>query len=166
MIDPTPSYRCKVSEGNSLGSLRIGRRRFKVEVTEMSRDSFCVRVPSVIARKVAVGSNYRLFYQEMLWSVLCTQKWIGESNRVDLELKQLEELTPPRIRTTPLGGNARAVAAIGQTDSTLPVALLGAFIIVVLILPAWGGQWGTSQPMCNAVTSTWNALNELVTGNR
>ena len=166
MIDPTPSYRCKVSEGNTRGSLRIGRRRFKVEVIEMSRDSFCVRVPSAIARKVAVGSNFRLFYQEMLWSVQCTQKWIGESDRVDLELKQLEELTPPKMKTTPHSGNAGAVAAIGQTDSTLPVAMLGAFIVVVLILPAWGGQWGTSQAMCSAVSSTWTALNELVTGNR
>lgn len=166
MIDPTSSYRCKVSEGNSRGSLRLGRRRFKVDIMEMSRDSFCVRITSAIAKKIAVGSNCRLYYQEMLWSVLCTHKWIGESGRVDIELKQLEELTPPKMKTTPLSGNARAVAAIGQTDSTLPVALLGAFIIVVLILPAWGGQWGTSQAMCNAVSSTWTALNELVTGNR
>ena len=166
MIDPTPSYSCKVSEGNSLGSLRIGRRRFKVEIKEMSRDSFCVRVPSAIARKVAIGSTCRLFYQEMLWSVLCSKKWIGESDRVDLEFKQLEELTPPKMKTAPNGGNAGAVAAIGQTDSTLPVALLGAFIIVVLILPAWGGQWGTSRLMCNAVSSTWTALSELVSGNR
>lgn len=166
MIDATPSYRCKISVGNTRGSLRLGMRRFQVEVLEMSRDSFFVRVPIAIARKVAVGSKSKLLYQEMLWSVLCTNKWIGQSNQVDLEFKQLEELTPPKMRKAPLSGQARQVAAIGQTDPTLPVAMLGAFIIIVLILPAWGGQWGTSERMCSAVSTTWTALSELVTGRR
>ncbi len=166
MIDATPSYRCKISVGNTRGSLRLGRRRFQVEVLELSRDSFFVRVPIAIARKVSVGSKSKLLYQEMLWSVLCTHKWISQSNQVDLEFKQLEELTPPKMRKAPLSGQAKQVAAIGQTDPTLPVAMLGAFMIVVLILPAWGGQWGTSERICAAVSTTWSALSELVTGRR
>ncbi len=166
MIDATPSYRCKISVGNTRGSLRLGRRRVQVEVLELSRDSFFVRVPIAIARKVSVGSKSKLLYQEMLWSVLCTHKWISQSNQVDLEFKQLEELTPPKMRKAPLSGQAKQVAAIGQTDPTLPVAMLGAFMIVVLILPAWGGQWGTSERICSAVSTTWSALSELVTGRR
>ncbi len=166
MIDATPSYRCKISVGNTRGSLRLGRRRFQVEVLELSRDSFFVRVPIAIARKVSVGSKSKLLYQEMLWSVLCTHKWISQSNQVDLEFKQLEELTPPKMRKALLSGQAKQVAAIGQTDPTLPVAMLGAFMIVVLILPAWGGQWGTSERICSAVSTTWSALSELVTGRR
>ena len=165
-MDATTSYRCKVSEGNTQGLLRLGRQRFKVDVVEMSRDSFCVRVPSCVARNVAVGSKSKLFYQGMLWSVLCTQKWLGESDRVDLELKQLDELTVPKLQKAPFFGKARSVGAIGQTDPTLPVAMLGAFLIAVLILPAWGGQWGTSQALCTAVSATWNALGELVGGSR
>ena len=166
MIDAIPSYRCKVSLGNSRGSLRLGWKRYKVDITELSRDSFSVRVPSSIANKIVVGSKSKLLYEEMLWSVQCTNKWIGESNQVNIEFQQLEELTPLKLRKAPLGGKARQVAAIGQTDPTLPVAMLGAFIIAVLILPAWGGQWGTSERMCSAVSSTWTALNELVTGKR
>ncbi len=166
MMDATSSFRCKVSEGNTRGSLRLGRQRFKVDVMEMSRDSFCVRVPSAIARKVAVGSTSKLLYQGMLWSVLCTQKRIGESDRVDLEFKQLDELTVPNLQRATFFGKARSVGAISQTDPTLPVAMLGAFVIAVLILPAWGGQWGTSQAICTAVSATWNALGELVGGSR
>ena len=166
MMDATSSFRCKVSAGNTRGSLRLGYQRFKVDVVEMSRDSFCVRVPSAIARKVAVGSTSKLLYQGMLWSVLCTQKWIGESDRVDLEFKQLDELTVPKLQRATFFGKARSVGAIGQTDPTLPVAMLGAFLIAVLILPAWGGQWGTSQAICTAVSATWNALGELVGGGR
>lgn len=166
MMDATSSYRCKVIEGNTRGSLRLGRQRFKVDVVEMSRESFCVRVPSGIARKVAVGSKSKLFYQGMLWSVLCTQKWIGESDRVDLELKQLDELTVPKLQKAPFFGKANSVAVIGQTDPTLPVAMLGACIIAILILPAWGGHWGTSQALCTAVSATWTALSELVASGR
>lgn len=166
MIDATPSYRCKVSLGNSRGSLRMGWKRFNVDILELSRDSFSVRVPSSLAKNIVVGSTSKLFYQDMLWSVLCTHKWIGQSNQVDVEFQQLAELTPPKMRKAPLCGNARQVAAIGQTDPTLPVAMLGAFILTVLILPAWGGQWGTSERMCSAVSSTWSALHELVTGKR
>ena len=165
-MDATSSYRCRVSEGNTRGSLRLGRLRFKVEVVEISRESFCVRVPSSNARKIAVGSTSKLLFQGMLWSVQCTQKWIGESDRVDLELKQLDELTVPKLRRAPFFGKAKSVAAIGQTDPALPVAMLGAFIIAVLILPAWGGQWGTSQALCSAVSATWTALSELVAGGR
>ncbi len=141
-------------------------RRFQVEVLELSRDSFFVRVPVTIARKIAVGSKSKLLYQEMLWSVLCTNKWIGQLNQVDLEFKQLKELTTPKLRRASLSGQAKQVAAIGQTDPTLPVAMLGALIITVLILPAWGGQWGTSEYLCSAVSTTWSALSELVTGRR
>lgn len=165
-MDAKPSYRCKVNEGNTRGSLRLGWQRFKVDVVEMSRDSFCVRVPSAIARKVAVGSNSKLLYQGMLWSVLCTQKWMGESDRVNLELKQLDELTVTKLKKAPFFCGVRSVAAIGQTDPTLPIAIFGAFIIAVLILPAWGGHWGTSQALCTAVSAAWNALSELVTGGR
>jgi len=135
MMDATSSYRCKVIEGNTRGSLRLGRQRFKVDVVEMSQESFCVRVPSGI-------------------------------DRVDLELKQLDELTVPKLQKASFFGKANSVAIIGQTDPTLPVALLGAFIIAVLILPAWGGHWGTSQALCTAVSATWTALSELVASGR
>ena len=166
MMDATTSYRCKVSEGNTQGLLRLGRQRFKVDVMEMSRDSFCVRVPSCVARNVAVGSKSKLFYQGMLWSVLCTQKWLGESDRVDLELKQLDELTVPKLQKAPFFGKARSVSTIGQSDPALPVAMIGAFIIAILILPAWGGHWGTSHALCTAVSATWTALCELVVRGR
>jgi hypothetical protein len=164
MIDATPSYRCKVSAGNTHGSLQLGMRRFSVEVLEMSRDSFCVRLPAAIAKKVVVGKKSKLMYQEMLWSVLCTNKWIGDSNHVDLEFKQLDELISPKLNRAPLSGKSAQVAAISQTDPTLPVAMLAAFVLAILIMPAWGGQWGTSEKLCGLVSTTWSALSGLVTG--
>ena len=90
MIDAIPSYRCKISLANSRGYLRLGWKRYRVEITELSRDSFSVRVPSSLAKKIVVGSKSKLLYQEMLWSVRCTHKWIGERNQVDIEFLSLQ----------------------------------------------------------------------------
>lgn len=164
MIETTPSYRCKVQQGNMKATLRLGRRSFKVQVVEMSRDTFSVRVPANVGSKVTVGSKSKLFYQDMLWSVLCTQKWIGESGELDIEFQQLEELTPLTISKTSYWTTSKQVRTIG--DGTLPVTLIGAFILVILIMPAWGGEWGTSDAICNAVNSTCSALGQLITGKR
>ncbi len=166
MIDSVPSYRCRVSSGNNRGSLRIGMRRYGVAVLEMSRDSFTVRVPLSIASKLTIDSTCKLLYQEMLWSVKCCKKSIGGSNQIEIEFQQLEELTKLKLKKARGSGKANPVAAAGQNDPTLPFALIVAFIIAVLISPAWGGQWGTSDWICAAVTSTWTALVELVTGRR
>jgi hypothetical protein len=165
MTDTTASYRCKVSGGNSRALLRLGCHRFNVDVVEMSRDSFCVRVPSKIANQVAVGSKSKLFYQEMLWSVLCTQKWISDSQHVDLEFKQLAELTPLKVPKGPIGATTKGTRAI-QSDNSLAIAFGVALVIAVLIMPAWGGQWGTSDALCTAVQSTWSALGQLITNSR
>ena len=163
MIDSTPSYRCKISDGNTRGTLYLGKRRVQADVLEMSRDSFCVRVPSRIAKKVSVGGKNKLMYQEMLWSVRCTHKWIGESNSVDIELQQLQELTPPKLNRGPASFQTKQFG-LGQSDPALPAAFLGTMILIVLVLPAWGGNWGTSDAICAAISNTWSALKGLAAG--
>jgi len=164
MMDATSSYRCRVTDGNTLASLFLGPRCFKADVLEMSRDSFRVRVPARVAKRVSVGGKNRLLYQEMLWSVRCTNKWMGEGNLVDLDFQQLEELTPPKLNRGPIIVGAKQIATGGQADPTLPAAALGALILAILIMPAWGGQWGTSDLICAAVSNTWSAIKGLVTG--
>ena len=66
MKDTSPSYRCKVRSSNSRASLKLGWKSYPVQVFEMSRDSFSVRVPEVIANRVSIGSKPKLLYQEML----------------------------------------------------------------------------------------------------
>lgn len=161
MTNATPSYRCKVSNANSVAFLRLGWKSYPVQVFEMSRDSFSVRVPEAIARRVAVGSKPKLFYQEMLWRVLCTQKWVGENQDVALEFQQVAELTPLKVVSNPMSGTAGQVQAI-QRDSSLMVAGGVALILMILIMPAWGGQWGTSDAICTAIQTTWDTLGQLV----
>ena len=161
MNDTTPSYRCKVSSGNSVASLHLGWRSYKVTVIEMSRDSFSVRVPSSIGAKIRIGKSLKLFYQEMLWKVLCRQKTTGENNQVELEFQQIAELTPMTISSSRLRGKAGQTSAIPK-DNSLGVMSGVALLLIIMIMPAWGGRWGTSDAICTAVQSTWIALSELV----
>lgn len=157
----SPAYRCIVSSGNSHASLQLGWKSYPVQVFEMSRDSFSVRVPVAIAKRVSIGSKPKLLYQEMLWQVLCTQKWAGENQLVDMEFQQVAELTPPKVVSQPFGAAARQVQAIPR-DSTLTVASCVALILMVLIMPAWGGKWGTSGAICSAVQTVWDTLWQMV----
>lgn len=164
MIDHSPAYRCKVVRPNTKAWLKLGVKRRVVDVIEMSRESFTVRLSKKLAKRISVGGRFRLFYQEMLWSVLCKQKWINNEGHVDIEFQPLEELTQPALPKASLFSSTRTVSASGGIDGTLAMMILATLVLAVLIMPAWGGKWGTSQVICDGVTIVWNALRSLVTG--
>ncbi|AMV30951.1 hypothetical protein VN12_02470 [Pirellula sp. SH-Sr6A] len=164
MIDHSPAYRCKIADTQSGAWLKLGSRKKPVQVVEQSRDMFTVRVSRSLAQKVRVGGEFRFFYQDMLWSVLCKHKWISQNELVDLEFEPLRELTAPKIQKDGWFGRSTPLASTTPLDGTLAVVFLGTILLSILIMPAWGGQWGTSKLICDAVTSVWKALASLVTG--
>jgi hypothetical protein len=165
MIDHSPAYRCKIVESQSGAWLKLGLRRKQVHVVERSRDTFLVRVSQSTANQVRVGAKFRFFYQDMLWSVLCKHKWIGQNNLVDVELEPIQELIKPKIQKGSWFNSAKPFSCTTPLDGTLAALFVGTILLSVLIMPAWGGQWGTSQLICDGVTIVWKALASLVTGN-
>jgi hypothetical protein len=158
----TPStYRCKVAYGNGRATLFVGRRKHPVTVSEMSCNNFIVQLPSSLAKKLTVGKQNKFFYQDMLWRVECTNKWLVSSDMVEVDLLQVAELTPPKIVQQTVGGTAKQTQAI-QGDYTLLFTLAFALTISLLIMPAWGGEWGTSELICSAAQNTMKALGELI----
>jgi hypothetical protein len=130
----------------------------------MSRDAFSISVSKSIANTLSVGGKPKLLYQEMLWQVECVQKWPGENGQMEIELLQLAELTKPKIKGATAGqaGQTRAI----QNDSTLIVSSGVALILMVLIMPAWGGNWGTSNAICNAAQTTFNVVCDMLSFRR
>jgi hypothetical protein len=158
------AYRCKIFRPNSKAWLKLGTKRRFVEVIEQSRDSFTVRSAPNIAAKVKVGTTIRLLYQEMLWSVRCKNKWLNTEGGIDLELEPLEELTPPKVVQGSIFQRSKHVSASNAMDGTIAFLLFGLIFVTILILPAWGGQWGTSQLICDGVNTIWKTLTSMVTG--
>lgn len=164
MIDHSPAYRCKIADSQSCAWLKLGSKKKQVQVVEQSRDTFTVRVSRALAQKVRVGAEFRFFYQDMLWSVLCKHKWIGQNDLVDVELEPIKELITPKLQKSSWFNRSTPLASTTPLDGTLAAVFLGTIILSVLIMPAWGGQWGTSKLICDGVTSVWKALASLVTG--
>jgi hypothetical protein len=150
--------------GNSKAVLFLRSRKYKVQVLEMSRDAFSICVPKSIANSLTVGVKPKLLYQEMLWQVECVQKWPGENGLMEVELLQLAELTQPKLQGAAAiqAGPTRAI----QNDSSLIVAFGVALILMVLIMPAWGGHWGTSDAICNAAQTTFNVVCDMLSFRR
>lgn len=164
MSNATTSYRCPVSSENRMATLTLGGRKLKVEVTELSRDSFSVLVPNATGKKLVVGKSYRLFYQDMLWGVVCRTKWVAGEGKTSIEFDVADELTPLKLVKGPWWSKTKGANVYGQSDTTLPFALITAFVLAVLIMPAWGGKWGTSDALCGAVNLTWKTIIDLCTG--
>lgn len=158
------SYKCKIFRPNSKAWIKSKTKRREVEVVEQSRDSFTVRTTANIASKIRVGGKFRLLYQEMLWSVGCKNKWLNDEGGIDIEVEPLEELTPPKIVQGGILQRSSNVSTSAPMDGTLAFFLIALVIVGVLIMPAWGGQWGTSQLICDGVNTVWKTLASIVTG--
>jgi len=156
------AYRCKIFRPNSRAWLKLGTRRRLVEVIEQSRDTFTVQINSGIAKKIEVGREFRLLYQDMLWSVLCRQKWVNREGLVDVEFEPIAELTPPEMPRVSLIHRSKTVSTNQPIDTTLAVMILCSVILFILIVPAWGGQWGTSKVICDSITNVWKASTGLI----
>lgn len=164
MNTESAAYKCKIFRPNTKAWLKLGAKRRFVEVVEQSRESFTVRTTSKIAAKIKVGGKYRLFYQEQLWSVGCMNKWLNNEGGIDIEVEPLAELTPLKIVQGGIFQRSSRASIASPMDGTLAFFITVLIIIAVLIMPAWGGQWGTSQLICDGVNSIWKTLSSIVTG--
>jgi hypothetical protein len=164
MNTESAAYKCKIFRPNTKAWLKLGTKRRFVEVVEQSRESFTVRTTSKIAAKIKVGGKFRLLYQEMLWSVGCKNKWLNNEGGIDIEVEPLEELTPPKIVQGGIFQRSSRASTASPMDGTLAFFITVLIIIAVLIMPAWGGQWGTSQLICDSVNTIWKTLTSIVTG--
>jgi len=164
MNTESTSYKCKILRPNTKAWMWLGTKRRFVEVIEQSRDSFTVRTTSKIAAKIKVGGKFRLLFQEMLWSVGCKNKWLNHEGGIDIEVVPLKELTPPKMVQGGLLQRSSSVSTSVPMDGTLAFFLIVLIIAGVLVMPAWGGQWGTSQIICDGVSTVWKTLASIVTG--
>jgi hypothetical protein len=164
MNTESAAYKCKIFGPNSKAWLWLGIRRHFVEVVEQSREAFTVRTTAKLAAKIKVGGTFKLLYQEMLWSVGCRNKWMNNEGGVDIEVEPLEELTPTKIVRGSILHRSPHVSTSGPMDGTLAFFLIALIIVGVLIVPAWGGQWGTSKLICDGVNTVWKTLASMVTG--
>ena len=166
MNDRTSAYRCKLSPPYNQGSIQLGRSKKDVEILEQSRESFTARVSAQLANAICAKKSLKFFYQGTAWLVTGKNRWLDETGQCLIELACLQELGSARQgRGNSLTGNVRLQSA-SHMDGTYAAIFLTVMAVCILIMPAWGGKWGTSQIICDFVSNVWVAFTSLIPGGR
>ncbi|MCU0711465.1 MAG: hypothetical protein MUC43_05365 [Pirellula sp.] len=163
MLTSAPAFKCKVGRPDAWGWIKLGIRRHLIEVVEVSRDSFTARLPLSLARKIKIGKEFRLYYQGMLWAVQAKQKWPHEGEGVEVEFEQISELIAPKVKKV-ARQKSQMTSAGNSSDFTLISTIIAVVVLAALLMPSWGGKWGTSQVISDSVNAVYKALTSLVTG--
>lgn len=164
MNDRTSAYRCKLSPPYNRGYIKFGGSKKAVEVIEQSRESFTIAVPESMARKLTTNRKVTLIYQATVWQVICQNQWVNSEGQHLVELDCFEEQSQgPNYQGSGFGGSAK-LQSTRAMDGTYAAVFLTVMTICILIMPAWGGRWGTSKIICDFAVQTWGALTSFIPG--
>ncbi|MFN7845221.1 MAG: hypothetical protein ACK5YR_22065 [Pirellula sp.] len=163
MLTSTPAFKCKIVRPESWGWIKLGVRRHLIEVIEVSRDSFTAKLSLSLARRIKIGKEFRLYHQGMLWAVQAKQKWPHEGEGVEVEFEPLSELIAPKVKRVAWQKSQKSTAG-NSSDLTLVATIIALVLLAALIMPSWGGKWGTSQLISDSVNAVYTALKSLITG--
>ncbi|MFN7878310.1 MAG: hypothetical protein ACK5PB_23540 [Pirellula sp.] len=163
MLTSTPAVKYKVIRPDTWGWLKLGVRKHLIEIVEVSSVAFTARISQSLAKRIRIGKKFRIYHQGMLWAVQAKQKWLHESKDCDVEFELLTELFAPKVNTTARQKSLMSTAGT-SSNLTLVTTFLGVTILTVLLMPSWGGKWGTAQFINNSVNTVFQAFKSLVTG--
>jgi hypothetical protein len=163
MISSTPAFKCKVVRPDTWGWIKLGVRRYLIEIIEVSRDSFTARISVRLASRIKIGGKFRLYHRGMLWAVMAKQKWPLEGKEVEVEFEPISELIEPKIKNS-RRQKSQMTSAGNSSDFALISTLIAVVVLAALLMPSWGGKWGTAQFISDSVTAVYKALVSLVTG--
>jgi hypothetical protein len=145
--------RFKLIEENQPGTLEIGRRKYPMNVVEMSVCQFSAIVDHKPSQKVRVGGYARIRILDKDCKVAIRKKRLLDHGKVQLELEQIDEPIKPERKAWTLFSTPKTVQLSGG-DSLMPVVIVFAALITILIIPSFGGRWGTSRVISEAVETT------------
>lgn len=163
MLTSSTAFKCKVVRPETWGWLKLGVRKHLIEIVEVSSVSFTARISQNLAKRVRIGKKFRIYHHGMLWAVQAKQKWLHEGKDYDVEFELLAELFTPKVTKTARQKSLMSTAG-NSSNLTLVTTFLGVTILTALLMPSWGGKWGTAQFINDSVNAVFQAFKSLVTG--
>jgi len=142
---------------NQRGSLKIGRKRHPLVVTELSACEFRGIIHPELASKMTTHSVYALRVMDGEWQVTLKDKSFRPDGLVNLELEQVEEIPKTALPRRSWFGGSRSIS-LSSNDPIVAMAIILATVLTVMIVPSLGGRWGTSQWITVGIQSLWQAL--------
>lgn len=137
-------FRISLPADVQLGLLQEGWRSYPVAVTGQSWDGFTIRVPESTARRLSNGRHGTLRYQQDVSKVTFSTQENTDTGEVDVTLLLTDESYTKSTRKNGAVAKSGSIQ-VNQSDSVLSGAVLLGILLLVLALPGWGDQWGTSD---------------------
>jgi hypothetical protein len=163
MLTATPAFKCKVVRPETWGWLKLGVRKHLIEIVEVSADSLTGRLSQSLAKRVKIGKKLRIYHRGMLWAVEAKQKWLHKGGEYDVEFEILTELFAPKVRKMARQKSLMSTAG-NSSNLTLITTFLGVTILTAMLMPAWGGKWGTAKFINDSVNTVFQSFKSLITG--
>ena len=162
-MSSTNLARIAVVEGYQRGSIKLGWGWYSVRITQMNSVSFTAQIEPKIAAKFQVSKVGLLRFQDADWRVSIISKWVREDGLIELELQLVEELIKQQVEKASLLTKSRE-RNLMQGDPLLPLVIFFGIFITFLVMPGFGGRWGTSNIIVQWVEDCFRTIRALFRG--
>ncbi|MFK7738656.1 MAG: hypothetical protein AB8B50_21710 [Pirellulaceae bacterium] len=153
------AYRCAVSTDNAAGRLRIGKKKFDVQVTYTSRVAFTIRTTPAIAKKIKDKRRCILTHNGEKWEVF-KESHFEENGCVEILLNRGRELTKIKENKTSLA--VFTSSQNSQRDPAFLFYLMLAFLFAFVALPGLGDSIGTAPRIQNGFKIIYQSVNDIL----
>lgn len=154
-----------IQDDRAVGLLRIGNKKLSVSVTEFSWAGYTVCCPASTESQLRLGLRGTFEFKGDTFRVTCLSRQLLDDGRLELELERSDAI--PALKQKKQHGGESGIK-LNHSDPVLVFGSLAGLIFLLLILPGWGGGWGTSryltEGVASAATSVCDAFRSLLMG--
>ena len=155
--DNRNAFRCAIAPENSAGTLIVRGKKFPVRVLDTSRSGFTIQVSDKIVSKLKSGKVYRLLFNGEDWEVAKESHYAADGS-INVGLQRLREVTKIKIPSSWFTFFKKSPT---DSDPTLVVYLMIAFLIACIALPGLGDNLGTAPRLRDGIQMVVNAVSKL-----
>ncbi len=154
--DRAKAYSFGLQASQASACLRIGWHKLKVSVTEYSWSGYTVVVQKRAARKLREGREWTLEYQGSDYRVNCLGSRPLSDGKVEVHLQLDQSATTPSSTSKKKPWTAATSVRLNHRDPLLGLASGIGLVVMLLILPGWGDEWGTSACLTNGFRTAFD----------
>jgi hypothetical protein len=154
------AYHCAVPPEQSAGKLLFSFTEIRIVMLSVSADEFSFLVDKRKASKLLKGNQYWLRYRGEDWDVELLDRESFD-DRCDVAIvKRLRDKTKLRFRGT--GVSHLLATSAGNADPLIVFTIAFGLAVVLLTLPGWGEELGTSRPIADMMEKLYQHIENII----
>ena len=160
--DRTFAYSFQLPASQTRGRLRVGSRKIAVKVQSKSWQEIKLLTTAKIARKAITKGRCSLEHQGIVCQAIASSQLTVGEGQVCLTLTITSEpsnLSRRIKRITNSSAKSHQQRITGDPMST--ICLLAGSLLILLVMPGWGDELGTSDLLTDGITDFCSALSEF-----